>query len=388
MGPILCMPPNPGSLQMSDDPTTPIDEPTQPQEPAPRRLTRPRDDRLIAGVCSGLGRYFSVDPVLFRVGAVALIFFGGAGILLYIAAILLVPNEGEERPETRRRRDRALAVLGVVLLVVAAGTIFSHGVFHIGWAFGPLLFVGLVALAVYWLVSGERPQGDARHVARSLARGFGVLILCVALALGGAWLAGAGGGTAAAITVIAAGAILAGAALEGYGRLLVLPALALALPVAFVSAANIDLHGGAGDKEYSPTSAAQVRDDYRLGAGRLVVDLRQAKLPPGDHPLKLRLGVGEAVLLVPNDVCVATKSKVGMGVVDSFDHSNGGVDVDWSDQPAARAGNPRIVLDAHVGLGRLGIGHSDLPEGDFRDGRGHFSFNGQTNTGCRATNAR
>ena len=375
---------------MSDDPTTPIDEPTQPQEPepTPRRLTRPRDDRLIAGVCSGLGRYFNLDPVLFRVAAVALIFFGGAGILLYLAAILLVPNEGEERPESRRRRDRALAVLGVVLLVVAAGTFFSHGVFHVGWAFGPLLFVGLIALVVWWLVSGERPQGDARHVARSLARGFGVLILCIALALGGAWLAGAGGGTAAAIVVITAGAVLAGAALEGYGRLLVLPALSLALPVAFVSAANIDLHGGAGDKDYAPTSAAQVHDSYRLGAGRLVVDLRDAKLPPGDHPLKLRLGVGEAVVLVPNDVCVATKSKVGMGVVDSFDHSNGGVDVDWSDQPAAVPGNARIVLDAHVGLGRLGIGHSDLPAGDFHYGDNHFNFNGQTNTGCQTTHAR
>jgi len=215
-----------------------------------------------------------------------------------------------------------------------------------------------------------------------------VLILCVALAIGGALLAGAGGGTAAAIAVIVAGGALAGAALEGYGRLLVLPALSLALPVAFVSAANIDLHGGAGDKEYTPTSAAQVQNTYRLGAGRLIVDLRQAKLPPGDRPLKLRLGVGEAVLLVPNNVCVATKSKVGMGVVDSFDHSNGGVDVDWSNQPAAQPGNPRIVLDADVGLGRLGIGHSDIGPHFFKDGHGHFNFDGQLNTGCEVPNAR
>src|SRR5689334_10465631 len=105
---------------MTDQTTTPLEQPT----PPPRRLTRPRDDRLIAGVCSGLGRYFNVDPVLFRVAAVALILFGGAGVLLYLAAIFLIPNEGEERPELRRNRDRALAVLGVILLVVAAGTIF------------------------------------------------------------------------------------------------------------------------------------------------------------------------------------------------------------------------------------------------------------------------
>ncbi len=372
---------------MSDDPTTPIEEPTQPQEPAPRRLTRPRDDRLIAGVCSGLGRYFNVDPVLFRVAAVALVFFGGAGVLLYLAAILLVPNEGEELPESRRRRDRALAVVGVILLVVAAGLILSHGVFHVNWAIGPLFFIALIGLGVWWLVSGERPDGDARHMGRSIARGLGVLMLCVALAIFGVWLAGTQGGTVAAIVVIVAGAIVVGAALEGHGRLLVLPALFLALPVAVVSAANIDLRGGAGDKEYKPTTAAQVQNSYRLGAGRLVVDLRQAKLPPGDHPIKLRMGVGEAIVLVPANVCVATKSKIGMGVVDSFDHSNRGVNVNWSNQPAARPGNPRIVLDANLGVGRLGIGHSSVGIDYYRHGHGHFTFDGQVNSGCKADNA-
>jgi hypothetical protein len=103
--------------------------------------------------------------------------------------------------------------------------------------------------------------------------------------------------------------------------------------------------------------------------------------------------VGEAIMLVPDNVCVATRSKVGMGVVQSFDHSNGGVDVDWSNQPAARRGDPRIVLDAHVGVGRLEIGHSAVPPSYFRDGNGHFNlknqldFKDQTNTGCEVANA-
>jgi hypothetical protein len=329
--------------------------------------------------------------VLFRVAAVALVFFGGAGILLYLAAVLLIPNEGEERPEARRRRDRALAGVGVVLLVVAAGSIFSHGFFHIGWAFGPFVFIALAALGVWWLVSGERPRGNAGDLARSVARGMGVLILCGALAIGGAWLAGAGGGTAAAIAVIAAGAILAGAALEGYGRWLVLPALALALPVAFVSAANIDLHGGAGDKQYVPTSAAQVRDSYRVGTGRLVVDLRNAQLPPGDRPLQLRVGVGDAELIVPNNVCVATNAKVGMGVVQSFDHDNGGVDVNWVDQPSAAAGNPRLLLDAHVGVGRVEVSHTapnDFGPGYHRFYRPLPKPGTEINSGCEVTHAR
>ena len=65
---------------------------------AHRRLTRSRNDRVIGGVCGGLGRYFNVDPILFRIGAVALAFVGGAGVLLYLAALLLVPNEDAGRP--------------------------------------------------------------------------------------------------------------------------------------------------------------------------------------------------------------------------------------------------------------------------------------------------
>ena len=66
-----------------------------PGTPPPKRLTRSRSDRLIGGVCGGLGRYFNTDPLFFRIGAVALTFLGGAGLLLYLAALFLVPNEDQ-----------------------------------------------------------------------------------------------------------------------------------------------------------------------------------------------------------------------------------------------------------------------------------------------------
>ena len=71
---------------------------SSPTSAGPKRLTRTRDDRVVGGVCGGLGRYFNVDPLLFRIGAVALVFVGGAGLLLYLAALLLVPNEDEAAP--------------------------------------------------------------------------------------------------------------------------------------------------------------------------------------------------------------------------------------------------------------------------------------------------
>ena len=50
---------------------------------------RPRDRRRLRR----LGRYFNVDPIIFRIGAVVLVFVGGAGLLAYLAALLLIPSE-------------------------------------------------------------------------------------------------------------------------------------------------------------------------------------------------------------------------------------------------------------------------------------------------------
>jgi phage shock protein PspC (stress-responsive transcriptional regulator) len=63
--------------------------------PGPRRLTRSSDDRVIAGVCGGLGEYFGVDAVLIRIAALVLVFAGGAGLLLYAIGWLAMPEEPE-----------------------------------------------------------------------------------------------------------------------------------------------------------------------------------------------------------------------------------------------------------------------------------------------------
>lgn len=57
-----------------------------------RRLYRSRNERMVAGVCGGIGQYFDVDPTLIRLGWVVLAFMGG-GIIAYIIAAIVVPNE-------------------------------------------------------------------------------------------------------------------------------------------------------------------------------------------------------------------------------------------------------------------------------------------------------
>ena len=58
-----------------------------------KRLYRSSKDRVLWGVCGGLGKYFNIDPVIIRVIFVIAIFFGGLGIIAYIVMAIVVPNE-------------------------------------------------------------------------------------------------------------------------------------------------------------------------------------------------------------------------------------------------------------------------------------------------------
>jgi len=57
-----------------------------------RRLYRDEDNSVIAGVCSGLGNYFGVDPVVFRLLFVAALIIGGFGTVLYIILWIAIPK--------------------------------------------------------------------------------------------------------------------------------------------------------------------------------------------------------------------------------------------------------------------------------------------------------
>lgn len=58
-----------------------------------KKLYRAKDDRMIAGVCAGLGHYFDIDPTLVRLIWVFLFFSAGLGILAYIICIIVIPEE-------------------------------------------------------------------------------------------------------------------------------------------------------------------------------------------------------------------------------------------------------------------------------------------------------
>lgn len=366
----------------SDTPTAPPDPPP----PTPRRLTRSSRDRIVGGVSGGIGRYFGIDPTLVRIGFVALALFGGAGLVVYAAALLLVPLDEEGGEATTTPRDRALAVAVAVALIVA-GLVFGS----FGWGFAgtlvPLGFLALLGLVVWWLVSGERPSGSPGGVARRALLGIGVLIACAALSVASFFASGMGGGVVVAGIVIAAGAALVAAAFVGGARWLVLPALAIALPLAFVSAAGIDLDGGFGERRERPATLGELRQGYELGAGELVIDLRELELPAGDHRLSVRIGAGHALVLVPDDVCVASAAEIGIGAVQVFDRTVGGLDVDWNDGRRARAGGARLVLQGDIGLGFLEVRHRayDDRRGPPWADRYRYDRDDERNAGCASS---
>ncbi|GIE96027.1 PspC domain-containing protein [Paractinoplanes rishiriensis] len=64
-----------------------------------RRLLRPLDDRIVAGVCSGIGRYFGVDPVLIRVAfAIFAVVTWGTALIAYPVIWFLMPEEPPATP--------------------------------------------------------------------------------------------------------------------------------------------------------------------------------------------------------------------------------------------------------------------------------------------------
>jgi phage shock protein C len=79
-----------------------------------RTLRRPRQDRVLAGVCSGLGYHFGIDPAIIRIGWVLFVLLGGSGVLAYLIAWMVIPDELGQRNWTPLLLILLLFILPVV----------------------------------------------------------------------------------------------------------------------------------------------------------------------------------------------------------------------------------------------------------------------------------
>src|SRR5215217_2274544 len=334
---------------MNEDET--VENPTEEQPRSrPRRLMRAGDDRMIAGVAGGLGDYFDVDPIIFRIGFGVSVFFGGLGLIAYIALAVLVPSvqAGDVRPApVQRSRWLAGAVIGA-----GSGVLFGAPDWGLFWLAG---LAGVGAAIYYAAKNTDGPIGVGRILLIALLTVVAIFALAT-LAIASAWATAAGGGAIMAGLVIAAGVGLLFAAFVGGARWLVVPALAIAIPAGSVSAAGIELEGGYGNRHYEPVSTEALPvDGYDLAAGQMIVDLRELDWDRERVVnLDVNMGLGQAVVAIPEDVCLQAEAHASAGVLDIDGEEIRGIDV--SDEAGLGSTEaPRLSLDADLDAGVLQV---------------------------------
>ena len=122
-----------------------------------RRGRRSRQDRVIGGVCGGLAQYLQVDPVLLRIAAVALALSGGAGVVAYIVAWILIPEATgpEPAPSERVENRHGLAVAAGAALVAVGGLLLLNQV--VPWFNAAIVWpIMVVIVGALVLISARR----------------------------------------------------------------------------------------------------------------------------------------------------------------------------------------------------------------------------------------
>ncbi len=75
----------------------------------PKKLFRSQTDKIIAGVCGGLGKYLNIDPTIIRIAFVILAIINGAGLIVYIILALVIPKEGQDQRQPVEQTIKEMA---------------------------------------------------------------------------------------------------------------------------------------------------------------------------------------------------------------------------------------------------------------------------------------
>jgi phage shock protein PspC (stress-responsive transcriptional regulator) len=333
----------------------------------PRRLERPREGRWLGGVAAGLGEYFELNPAIYRIAFVALALAGGTGILLYVAAWLVIPEEGDEDSTAARvlkeHADRPSRALGLAVLAFVGIFALSYAHFWPGMG-GFWLAVALVlAAVVWWEVS---PQGAARAAdgtvsarRRSLLPAALGAVLLVAGVLGlldatGTWnvdwrIA------LAALVVLTGGLVVGGAAIGLRVGAVATLGLLLLCALGLAVAIRVPVFSGWGDRTSHPTSVAALSSTYELGVGNFRVDLGDVALPVGETHVKATLGIGHLVVVVPPGATVVADGRASIGDIRLFGHEESGSSVHETATSAGSTPGRVLVLDSRVGIGQVEV---------------------------------
>ena len=275
---------------------------------------------MVGGVCGGLAEYSGIDPLLWRVGFVALAFAGGSGVLIYLLLWLLMPSglpgaDGTDTPfERLARRRRPAEPRSPVPGITIAGLLIVVGALVLitrltGWGIAPRAFLGSALLVV----------------------GLGLVAAAFT------------GGRRARGGLIALGVVLALAA------------------TASTAHWNWHWHGGTGvgDRVFRPLTAAEVQRDYNGGVGDMTVDLTGVDLSNVHQPIPTRIdhALGDVFVRVPASADVRVNVNDGVGNVDLFNGSGatngiypGSGSASWTND-----GKPEFVITVSSGVGDVEV---------------------------------
>jgi len=343
----------------------------------PRRLTRSREGRWLGGVCAGLGRYFDLNPIVYRIAFVALALAGGTGILLYVAAWLVMPDEDVEdsiaAAAIKQHRERPWLLVGVGLL--AFGSILALSEARFWPSPGNLWLAAALAGAaiVWWQVSTHRSppresaQGAEPGTAAALppVRRRSLLPAATGLLIGGLGIVGLLEATDAvsvdwrivlAAAAIGIGALVALGTVTGHsvGSVAVL-GLAVLAGLALSIAVQVPLFSGIGDQVEHPATLAALHSRYEHGIGNFRVDLQDVAIPAGRTSVKVTLGIGNLTVHVPQSVSVEVDGRASAGDVRLLGREDNGTHVHERVVDTGTLRGHVLVLDARVGLGELTV---------------------------------
>lgn len=138
-----------------------------------RKLYKSADEKVLAGVCGGIGEYFSVDPVVIRLLVVVFTIMGGAGLIAYIIAAIIIPEKNLNRPsvsdsytydnqESNSKDNGTVAsksgggmlTLGIILVVLGGYVILKT---FVPWIPRDLIFaVILIGLGLFFIAKKNK----------------------------------------------------------------------------------------------------------------------------------------------------------------------------------------------------------------------------------------
>ena len=120
-----------------------------------KKLYRSNSERIIWGVCGGLGNYFQIDPILIRILFVLLFFAGGTGLFVYIILAIMIPKspEEEKKEEIMKVNKGFRSFVGLLIALVGLNiilaSVFSINIFYLlNWKIFLAILLILVGIKI------------------------------------------------------------------------------------------------------------------------------------------------------------------------------------------------------------------------------------------------